>query len=336
MRAGRELDGGGKSRGDDPLTRPRRDGPAKAAARDTRDNVPAGMAPGFEQCRAAVDRVLSKPLFFIGGLPKSGTTWLQLLLDAHPDICCRGEGHLANRFGPLLRGAIKEHNATLAVKNTSLFKGLPAFPEFTGAHLKYLWVSAAALLLADASTGREATIGEKTPDNVLHFALLAELLPHAKFVHVIRDPRDCAVSGWFHNQRSNPGEARHRFGTLSDYLRMTAERWTTVVAVAAEFAEAHPASSFEVRYEDLVAQPRETLGGLLRFLGVAATPRLIDACRAEAAFEKLSGGRQRGEEDRASFFRRGQAGDWRNHVSAEENAAFLALYGPIMARHGYS
>ncbi|MFP6691035.1 MAG: sulfotransferase, partial [Alphaproteobacteria bacterium] len=42
------------------------------------------------------EAVYAKPLFFICGAIKSGTTWLQLMLDAHPDIACRGEGHLPN------------------------------------------------------------------------------------------------------------------------------------------------------------------------------------------------------------------------------------------------
>jgi hypothetical protein len=46
-------------------------------------------------------RLAGCQLFFAGGAPRSGTTWLQLLLDSHPEVCCRGEGlfqkHLADR-----------------------------------------------------------------------------------------------------------------------------------------------------------------------------------------------------------------------------------------------
>ena len=41
--------------------------------------------------RALAD-LAGKQLFFVGGAPRSGTTWLQQLLNAHPDCSCRGEG----------------------------------------------------------------------------------------------------------------------------------------------------------------------------------------------------------------------------------------------------
>ena len=44
-------------------------------------------------------------LFFVLGAPKSGTTWLQYLLNAHPNISCRGEG-LFHRFGKNSNGCL--------------------------------------------------------------------------------------------------------------------------------------------------------------------------------------------------------------------------------------
>ena len=39
-----------------------------------------------------IEALAERQLFFIGGAPRSGTTWLQLLLDCHPEVSCRGEG----------------------------------------------------------------------------------------------------------------------------------------------------------------------------------------------------------------------------------------------------
>ena len=58
--------------------------------------------------------------FFVGGYPKSGTTWLQLLLNAHPEVSCIGEGHLPHHLEPLLRQALAQHNALIAEKNATV------------------------------------------------------------------------------------------------------------------------------------------------------------------------------------------------------------------------
>ena len=293
------------------------------------------MPDGFAECRAAVDRVLARRLFFVGGFPKSGTTWVQRLLDAHPGIGCRGEGHLANRLAPALAGALQRHNALLANKQEHIFAGMPAFPEVSAAHARYVLVSAIALLLDAAHPGGKPAIGEKTPDNARHFAALASLFPAAKFVHVVRDPRDCAVSAWFHNHRTNPAETLRRFPTLAAFARFTAHSWAESDAAAAAFIADHPGRCIEPRYEDFLARPRQTLGPAVYFLGADASPALVDACVRAADFATLSGGRARGEEDRAAFFRRGEAGDWRRHLSDAEGAEAKAIAGAAMARHGY-
>jgi hypothetical protein len=57
------------------------------------------------------------------------------------------------------------------------------------------------LLLAQYDHENVKFIGKNTPDNVLYLPILGRLLPKARFIHVIRDGRDSAVSGWFRNVR---------------------------------------------------------------------------------------------------------------------------------------
>jgi hypothetical protein len=56
----------------------------------------------FDALHDAVAHVRQKQLFFVGGAPKSGTTWLQLMLNGHPEISCTGEGHFPDRLLPAL------------------------------------------------------------------------------------------------------------------------------------------------------------------------------------------------------------------------------------------
>jgi hypothetical protein len=75
----------------------------------------------YQSLHSAISALRSKQIF-VGGVAKSGTTWLQILLDLHPNISCKGEGHFPNRFAPLLRQAIDAHNGYICSKNASIFK----------------------------------------------------------------------------------------------------------------------------------------------------------------------------------------------------------------------
>jgi hypothetical protein len=129
----------------------------------------------------------------------------------------------------------------------------------------------------------------------------------------------------------------------------------------------------ELRFEDLAAAPYEHLLRVFRFLGLADDGRLTIARRAaltlakglrtlealaggalrvpvgpsrlpverllgivwEHDFAHLSGGRAPGEEDPRSHYRKGVAGDWRNHFTAEHVARFTARYPRLLADLGY-
>ena len=55
-----------------------------------------------------------------------------------------------------------------------------------------------------------------------------------------------------------------------------------------------------------------------------------------ADFQRFSGGRLRGDEDRASHFRKGVAGDWRDHFDEEAVRSFEAQAGGLLRDLGYS
>jgi hypothetical protein len=91
----------------------------------------------------------------------------------------------------------------------------------------------------------------------------------------------------------------------------------------------------EVRYEDLLERPNEEVQRLLGFLGVDADERLVEHCVSSASFEKLSRGRERGQEDPSSFYRKGVAGDWKNHFTEEDRRVFKEEAGELLIRLGY-
>jgi hypothetical protein len=89
-----------------------------------------------------------------------------------------------------------------------------------------------------------------------------------------------------------------------------------------------------VRYEDLLENTPKELERLLEFLGADASEQVVNRCVDAASFEKLSGGRRRGQEA-PSFFRKGVAGDWRNVFTEQNRRDFKAAAGDLLIELGY-
>ena len=100
------------------------------------------------------------------------------------------------------------------------------------------------------------------PDNVLYVPKIKKDIPEALFVHIIRDGRDIALSlkkmGGFAPLPWDRSETRS--------LLATAMYWEWMVRKGREYGKAFPDDYIEVRYEELVTHPAETLSSLGRFL----------------------------------------------------------------------
>jgi len=293
------------------------------------------MSTGITVLHDRLADLLRRRMFFVGGPARAGTTWLQLMLNAHPAISCRGEGHFCDSLLPLLDAALARHNEVVQRKNTTLFKTLQPFPRIESAQGQYLLAASIALLMADGADDA-AILGEKTPDNVLAVSKLSTLFPQAKFVTVLRDGRDCAVSAWFHNRRVDGAIMDRTFPTFAEFVAAFAPGWATCVDLGLRYAAAYPQRCVCVSYETLVRQTEATLTRLLAFLGADTAPALVRACIEANTFARLSGGREPGQEDRDSLFRRGEIGDWRRHFDAETLAVFEQKAGSQLRRCGYS
>ena len=185
--------------------------------------MPENKKPLLKAPRSRVD-IADLDICFIGGTMKSGTTWVQLLLDAHPEIRCRGEGHIVDVLVKELATVLTKYNNVINGKNVDIFKEIEGFPIFSQDDFTEICRSIAMRLFAKFEYGDEVRVlAEKTPDNVSHFQMLRQLFPQSKFVNVIRDGRDVVVSGWHHNRRVSPKWTAETFGTIEKYCERMAK-----------------------------------------------------------------------------------------------------------------
>ena len=275
-----------------------------------------------------VSQVLRKKLFFIVGCQKSGTTWVQKLLDGHPDVRCHGEGYFVPIMLPLLQQVAQLYNT----KHKAGPEG-----DFTPADLQTLFQAAVGISLARWVGDKQVeAVGEKTPEHALCMKQLGDAFGQAKFIHVIRDGRDACVSGWFHNQRKAGPNFAQKFPTMNHYIQyMVTAHWKPYIEKARAWGQANPQRYMEVRYEDLHADAAQWTQRMLTFLDVDSSEASVQACGNAGSFENLAKGRERGQEDAGSFFRKGIVGDWRNHFDASNEQTFMQHGGELLRQLGY-
>lgn len=277
-------------------------------------------------------RRADEDLFFVLGAPKSGTTWLQKLLAAHPELSCKGEGKFLFFRNRLIEGMTK-YGVFLQNYNDAVF-GERLFPVIGEAEFERLFRAFIETRVVTGAPASARRVGCKDPELGLYMASTAAMFPKASFVHLVRDPRDVAVSAWGHTARTD-SRFSERPPDLKALVTQSTVGWATYVRSVQSTAAAAGLACHQLRYEDLLAAPAETLAAVLRFLDVSADPEVIERCLDAASFERATGGRAPGQEDASSFYRKGVVGDWRNHLDEAESRACLDATEGLAAALGY-
>ena len=279
-----------------------------------------------------LNRLAQRQLFFVGGAPRSGTTWLQQMLDAHPDISCSGEGLLRRHLAEPLAHVMTQRRAALAEKNAGLFRHtggfLPPTPNDDAALLRM------AILLElkrQCAGGSYGAVGEKTPENVFFFPQLKALFSTAKFIGIARDPRDVLTSAW-HFFRGGAGDD----AVKTEFIRQALPSLDSGARAMLALVEANPAECVAVTYESLLHAPAPILAHLCRFLGVTDDSGIVDDCVARTQFVASTGGRAAGVAQNGAFLRKGISGDWTTTLTPAMNAMVLDQLGWMFSRFGWT
>ncbi len=279
-------------------------------------------------------RVAQAQLFFIGGAPRSGTTWLQCLLDSHPDVSCRGEGLFPKHLAEPLDALIATRRDALAAKNGTVFRETGGYPLPEPEDADILLGTAVLLALERQRAGKPCrAIGEKTPENVFFFPRLRRLFPGAKFIGIARDPRDVLTSAWhfFHKAAAGEDEAAAKLAFIRSAFPSIGHGARTMLALH----ERYPLDCLIVTYERMREAPEPVAAALFDFLGVSNAPAVVADCVARTSFASLAGGRSAGIARNGSFFRSGVTGDWRSTLTPAMNALIVDELGWMFPAFGW-
>lgn len=272
--------------------------------------------------------VLRKEFLFIVGSPRSGTTWLQLMLGSHPSVCATAELTLYDKYlAPWLEAWKAENQLTEDGKS---YVGMPVLwdeAEFHGFLSGFLETAYSKML----ATKPEAThILDKRPGYSQFVETIQHFIPQARFIHLIRDGRDVA-SSLFAASRQLRWFARR---PLYDYAQL----WKRQV-LAARKAGVFREHYLEVRYEDLSDSPDTMLKMVFKFCGLDSDEDLISRIVKEHEFEKLKVSRctpAAGVKVPEGHYRQGKVGAWRQNFTAIHRYLFDRIAGDLLKELGYA
>jgi len=283
------------------------------------------------------------PAPFVVGVNRSGTTLLRMMLDAHPELTIPPETHFVPELIEAAEGPSPTPESLLAtitrqrewgdfgLSEEELLDRFRAIgPLNAGDALREFYS-------AYAERVGKPRWGEKTPIYVKSMRRIERALPEARFVHVIRDGRDVALSIRDRAVKEHP-------------IDRIAERWVRRITRAREQAKRLEHYE-EIRYEALVLDTRATLGRVCEVFELPWDDALLDyhersADRLEEMKRELpeSGKRTTLSVERrmATHARTTEKPDprrvsrWRESMDRGDREQFESIAGPLLAELGYA
>ncbi|HAB18549.1 MAG TPA: sulfotransferase [Verrucomicrobiota bacterium] len=215
----------------------------------------------FEAWRAAsLPRERARPIAFLCGHPRSGTTLLEQILGAHEQVITTDEtGVLLREFiQPILRDSPSAAESATELRSfeaDQIESGRAAYWRYAEAHL-------------GQSVGSRLLI-EKDPALTPDLPLPLRLFPEARVVFPLRDPRDVCLSYFFTLvPLAAPSAAALDLRSTCEFCAHSLELWT-------HWKQVLPYPMLETRYERLVSDPERETQRLLEFLELPWTPAIL-------------------------------------------------------------
>jgi len=219
----------------------------------------------------------SIPFFFIIGRPRSGTTLLRTLFDAHPNVIIPLESQiiklLYEKYGnkkswdesqlrTLLEDIKKEWKFdTWNVDEERLEKDILDCVGETP--LKQIIRVIYRNYISHFEKKEILLFGDKNPEYSLYIDILIKNFPEAKYIYITRDYRDQILSYM-------------KFDFSYPIIPLIAYRWKKSVQKVLKVQKKNTVSFFTVRYEDLVETPAKYMEEACHFLGIDFDPSILD------------------------------------------------------------
>ena len=276
-----------------------------------------------------------KGIIWIASYPRSGNTWTRAFINTLANII-RDPNFADVDINNIEEGSASESKAELYTQ----LLGKPAH-RATDAEIASVRPRVQAGIVK--SLGRPVFIKTHHANAMDHGFPIINMGVSAGGVYIVRNPLDVAISfaafsGTTIDQVIE-SMATRGWGvrTTRDNVRIVTGSWTENVGTWT--ARPHPAV-LVVRYEDLIADPKQYFGGVARHLLMKPTEEQLLKAIELTGFERLrekeaAAGFVERPDTTNQFFRAGESGQWRDKLSEEQVARIVTAHKPLMQRFGY-
>ena len=242
-------------------------------------------------------------VFFIAGLPKSGTTWLEKMICTYPGInnilIPEATHHELKNMG--------SHHYDLPDDFLKHFNNMLVLTKM---HIP----------------------GTKHNVEILRDTGI-------KYVVLYRDLRDVAVSHYYYVRQTpwHPEYPFYRKFNLEQALKYFADNALNDFAEWIRLWDKNRdiRMSIAVTYEEMIADTFAAVTKVAKHFELDSSPATISKIIEANTFEKLSGGRRRGKTNSKSFFRSGTSGNWKKQFAPELKNLYKEKIGDFLIDYGY-
>jgi len=285
-----------------------------------------------DQINSAKNRDLGtcSPIFIVG-CPRSGTHLLRNMLRSHPNLSFTGESHFIPKFYKAFGDPKSEQEAK---KLASVILNLQwiqpwhlSLDPVSFVHDRSYAQVVRRIFEAWAQKENKPRWGDKTPQYVTEMPVLLELFPSGKFIHIIRDGRDVAVS-WL----------ALSFGPTNIFT--AARQWQYFVSTGQRVGRSLPSGTYlEIRYEKLLAQPGEVMENICSFINepfceelLKPNPLILDYPARKSIFGRFTPSYNYALK---TTIVHKNTSKWKNQMSCSDNIVFESVAGELLKSLGY-
>lgn len=209
---------------------------------------------------------------FIVGMPRSGSTLLEMILSTHPSVRSGGENH---DLGDVLSTVIKSPPEHFAAR---LFEAGQMYMSKIRQRIK-----SGGVVVKNKHSGTipdPVFFVDKTLSNYELLPLINLALPTAKIFHTVRHPMACTFSifkQYFHTGHVYSYKLETLASQYNGY-RMLMQQWQTLL----------PRFVYDVRYEDVILRSNSTIHAVMKHLGLVPPPKWRQFHKSEASIATAS------------------------------------------------